>query len=215
MTATGTATTASPDSAGTRARLVDVAEELFATQGIAAVSLRTVGQRAGQKNNSAAQYHFGSKLGLVNAIIDSRSAVIEQRRRQLLEEAATPADLSTLVTLMVVPLAESIDDPSRSRFYLRFLANAVHDPALREAWLAEPRPSQSTLRQVQRDIGRLLPDLPRQVFERRLDWSARISLPILADHEELRHAERSSAPGTELVVRELVEMQVALLRCPV
>ncbi len=215
MTTTTAAATTSPDTADTRARLIDVAEELFATQGIAAVSLRTVGQRAGQKNNSAAQYHFGSKVGLVNAIIDARSVEIERRRRQLLDEAAAPADLSALVTMMVIPLAESIDDTSRSRFYLRFLANAVHDPALREAWLAEPRPRQATLRGVQRDIGRLLPDIPRTVFERRLDWSARISLRILADHEELRHAGQSSAPDTALVVRELVEMQVALLRCPV
>lgn len=215
MTTISTAPTASPDTAGTRARLIDVAEELFATQGIASVSLRTVGQRAGQKNNSAAQYHFGSKVGLVNAIIDSRSAVVEQRRRQLLDEATTPADLPALVSLMVIPLAESIDDTTRSPFYLRFLANAVHDPALREAWLDDPRPSQSTLRQVQRDIGRLLPGIPRKVFERRLDWSARISLRILADHEELRHAGHPSAPDTALVVRELVEMQVALLRCRV
>lgn len=215
MTTISTPSTASPDTAGTRARLIDVAEELFATQGIAAVSLRTVGQRAGQRNNSAAQYHFGSKLGLVNAIIDSRSALVEQRRRQLLDEATTPADLSALVSLMVIPLAESIDDTTRSPFYLRFLANAVHDPALREAWLDDPRPSQSTLRQVQRDIRRLLPGIPRNVFERRLDWSARISLRILADHEELRHAGQPSAPDTALVVRELVEMQVALLRCQV
>ncbi len=206
--------TTSSDLATTRERLIDVGEELFATRGIAAVSLRTVGQQAGQKNNSVAQYHFGSKVGLVNAIIDARSAPVEERRRHQLGGLGT-ADLRALVTAQVTPLADSITDPAGSRFYLRFLAAAVDDPTLREAWVQDPRPQQAELRRIHRSIGALLPHLPRRVLQRRLEWSARVALRLLADHERLHHQGTTTSADTALVVRELVEMQVALLSCPV
>ena len=38
-------------------------EQLFAERGFRGVSLREIGLAAGQRNNSAAQYHFGSRLG--------------------------------------------------------------------------------------------------------------------------------------------------------
>lgn len=199
--------------ADTRARLVDVAEELFATRGIGAVSLRLVGQEAGQKNNSAAQYHFGSKLGLVNAILDSRSAAVQERRKELVA-SLDESDLRAVVTAEIAPLAESISDPDHSRFYLRFLAAAVNDPALRAAWSRDPRPQQAEVRRLHRNVASLLPQIPRRVVQRRLEWSARVTMPLLADHEELHHSGKGAVDDTALVVRELVDMQVALLSCP-
>ena len=49
---------------GTPQRMIVVAERLFAERGIEAVSLREVGAACGLRNNSAAQYHFGSRTGL-------------------------------------------------------------------------------------------------------------------------------------------------------
>ena len=54
---------------GTRERLLDVAEELFAEKGIAATSLRTL-TTAAETNLAAVHYHFGSKNGLVDAVLD-------------------------------------------------------------------------------------------------------------------------------------------------
>jgi AcrR family transcriptional regulator len=64
----------------TRRRMVLVAEELFAARGIDAVSLREVGQAAGQRNNAAAQYHFKDREGLVRAIISMRGERNDPRR---------------------------------------------------------------------------------------------------------------------------------------
>ena len=47
-----------------------VALRLFAQQGVEAVSLRTINTEAGSKNKSAVQYHFGSKLGILEAIFE-------------------------------------------------------------------------------------------------------------------------------------------------
>ena len=51
-------------------RLIMVALRLFAQQGVEAVSLRTINSEAGSKNKSAVQYHFGSKLGILEAIFE-------------------------------------------------------------------------------------------------------------------------------------------------
>ena len=56
----------------TRLQLLATAERLFAERGIAGVSLREIGAAAGQRNNSATQYHFESKHGLVLALCEHR-----------------------------------------------------------------------------------------------------------------------------------------------
>jgi len=56
--------------AGSRERLLHVAIRLFAEKGIDAVSLRTINAAAGSRNKSAVHYHFGSKAGIVGAIVE-------------------------------------------------------------------------------------------------------------------------------------------------
>src|SRR5258705_6357797 len=57
---------AKPD---TKINLILSALELFAENGIDAVSMRTINNAAGTKNASAVHYHFGNKLGIIEAII--------------------------------------------------------------------------------------------------------------------------------------------------
>src|SRR5579859_2989473 len=72
----------------TRDLLLDTAERLFAAHGISGVSLREIGLAANQRNNGVTQYHFGDKAGLVRAIFERRAATVNDRRVQLLDEAA-------------------------------------------------------------------------------------------------------------------------------
>jgi AcrR family transcriptional regulator len=50
--------------------MILAAEQPFAENGVDGVSLREIAVAAGQRNNSAAQYHFGTKQGLVEAVFD-------------------------------------------------------------------------------------------------------------------------------------------------
>ncbi|MEE2045897.1 helix-turn-helix domain-containing protein, partial [Nocardiopsis tropica] len=59
--------------AATRETILSAAERLFAEHGMAGVSNRQIGQEAGQGNNTAVTYHFGSKEGLVRAIVRRRT----------------------------------------------------------------------------------------------------------------------------------------------
>ncbi len=203
-----------PQGKNTRDRLVDVAERLIAEYGVEAVSLRTVGARAGQRNNSAAQYHFGSKEGLIRAVIATRSQRVDARRQELAEEyrsAGAPGDVAALVRLFVLPLAETIDRDGQRTWYLRFLANVMDHPMWQQA--GEPSETeQPALRYMSRELRKLLPHLTTHTFRRRSRWMAIITFRVLADHErELAAASRQVA-STAQVGAELVTTLVALLQ---
>lgn len=69
----------------TRLALILAAERLFGEHGIGAVGLRAISEAAGQKNNTAVQYHFGGKLELLNAIFEYREAMLQPTRQALLD----------------------------------------------------------------------------------------------------------------------------------
>lgn len=107
------------DASETRARLVDTAERLIAEHGPEGVSMREISARAGQRNNNAAQYHFGSLEGIIEAVLDCRMAPIDVRRAELIAALASDAGLADLVRAVVVPLAEA---SQRHPHYIGFFA---------------------------------------------------------------------------------------------
>src|SRR4051812_43064837 len=102
----------------TKEQLVVTAERLFAVHGLDGVSLRQIGVEAGNANNSAVQYHFGSKEGLIQAIFEHRVPHLN-RRRQILGAQRTTDDLRTLVEVYLLPVLEEseLDDS----WYMTFL----------------------------------------------------------------------------------------------
>ena len=93
-----TSTAALPLSS-TKEQIVLAAERLFAARGYEGVSLREIGAAAGSGNNSAVQYHFGSKGQLVVAIFENRLPYIDDRRAvltaQLEHATSTPGSSAT------------------------------------------------------------------------------------------------------------------------
>ncbi|MDX3906569.1 MAG: TetR/AcrR family transcriptional regulator [Pigmentiphaga sp.] len=79
-----------PDTASTRDRIVEVAEQLFAEHGYNGVSLRTITATAGV-NMAAVHYYFRTKEGLLRAIFEARVGAMNAERRALLQ-ACLPAD---------------------------------------------------------------------------------------------------------------------------
>ena len=59
----------------TRDRILDAAEELFVEMGYAATSLRAIAQLA-DVNLAATNYHFGSKEGLLAAIVCIATSIL-------------------------------------------------------------------------------------------------------------------------------------------
>lgn len=81
-----------PPSQETQDRILDAAEKLFAERGIDAVSTRSILAAAGV-NVSLAQYHFGGRDGLIEALLRRRfGPITEERLRRLAEVEAHGKD---------------------------------------------------------------------------------------------------------------------------
>jgi AcrR family transcriptional regulator len=108
------------------------AERLFAERGIDAVSIRDITSEA-DVNTASIHYHFGSKAGLVNAILDWRAAEVGARRAAWLDriESAPEPTLRDVVEALVVPTAEMAADVEHGgRYHIGFLAAVLAHPGL-------------------------------------------------------------------------------------
>ena len=123
-------TRSTSDDHSTRQRLLVVAERLFAERGIGFVSVRDITTEA-RANTAAISYHFGSKDGLLEAIVVERAAQLGKRRNELLDaiEAAPRPELRDLVAALVVPIAElAADHEGGGRHWVRVKADLRGKP---------------------------------------------------------------------------------------
>jgi AcrR family transcriptional regulator len=193
----------------TRGRLLATAEQLFAEQGIDAVSLREVNRMAGTKNAVAVQYHFESRTGLIKAILEKHWPGIEARRHAMLDqyEADGSADLRVLASALVRPSAAKLADSDGGPAYLRISAQLLNRPKAPPgpAHISDPTSSITRWRLLVEPL--LPPDATR--LHRRFT-AIRFSALELG-----RRA--SSGPHTDdrLFVSHLIDLVTGILAAPV
>ena len=71
----------------TRARIMAAAEDVFARDGVATGSMAAILRAAGQRNETAIVYHFGSREGLALAIIEAHREPVAAYRKELISQA--------------------------------------------------------------------------------------------------------------------------------
>ncbi len=106
-----------------RLALILAAEQMIAVHGVGAVSLRQINEAAGHKNSGATHYHFGSRQGLIEAVLAYRIGAISVRRAAIVEalqgQPAGP-DIRGLVTALANPLVEELKPRPEGNYFLRF-----------------------------------------------------------------------------------------------
>ncbi|MES4905797.1 MULTISPECIES: TetR family transcriptional regulator [unclassified Streptomyces] len=166
----------------TRELILTAAERLFAERGVYAVSNRQVSEAAGQGNNAAVGYHFGTKADLVRAIARKHSTQIERIRARMLAEIGDSDDVRDWVACLVRPVPEHLAALGSPTWYARFCAQVMADPALREIIVEEFLSSTSLLRVVE-GVNRRLPDLPADIRAERGAMARELILHICAERE--------------------------------
>ena len=152
----------------TREAILTAAERLYAEHGVFAVSNRQVSEAAGQGNNAAVGYHFGTKTDLVRAIEQRHRAPIEQLRETMVGAASGSTDLRDWVACLVRPLTDHLAELGNPTWYARFAAQAMTDPAY-HGIVVKDALSSSSLVEVVDGINRCLPELPLEIrFERNI-----------------------------------------------
>jgi AcrR family transcriptional regulator len=192
------------------------AERLIATEGLHGVSLRGIGLAAGQRNNSAVQYHFESLDGVVRGVLELRMEPVNEARVALLAELAAQGrtgEVRGLVEAVVCPFVEAIGDRCQPTFYARFLQAVAFDPEWRLFDTLDD-PVMRGLRAVFEQLQAALRHLPESVRDQRLDLVARLVVSALADEERAAERLRGSGGERALIVAGLVDAVVGVLDAP-
>ncbi|CAL9336507.1 hypothetical protein SUDANB67_00207 [Nocardiopsis dassonvillei] len=168
--------------AATREAILAAAERLFAEHGLAGVSNRQISQEAGQGNNTAVSYHFGSREGLIRAIVRRHNDQIEELRLRMVLRFDGSDRVRDWIACMVEPLAQHLADLGTPSWYGRFSAQAVSDPAYRATVAGEALNSPSLVR-VGEELLRCLPDLPTEVRGERRDMARHLMVHMIAERE--------------------------------
>ncbi|NDJ87878.1 MULTISPECIES: TetR/AcrR family transcriptional regulator [Mycolicibacter] len=193
----------------TRVMLMEVAERLFATRGIEAVTLREIQEAAGQSNTSVIRYHFGSRVGLIRALIAHRQRSLGTDRQQMLQtmrEQGREADPRSVVWLLVRPLANSI---KAGEMFVPFLARLSEDPKARSDYWPEHLEDEWTQDRLEELVDAALQDLPERIRRGRT-FQLYISLINV-----LASAARSGHGLGEAQLHNYVDTWVGMLSAPV
>ena len=151
------------DATATRERLLHEAERLFARRGVHQVTLREIIEAAGQRNVSALQYHFGSREGVLEAIIERHETGVDEHRGRLLEATGLDAPTRDLMAVLLVPYGTYLATPE-GRDFLRIVAQLTE-------WFLEwrlPIRTGPNLRLVLTELASRPPDVPPAVRETRI-----------------------------------------------
>jgi AcrR family transcriptional regulator len=202
----------------TRQRLIDAATREFAERGVHAASLLEVTRQAGQRNRGAVHYHFGSREGMLVAVLEQQVEFLAERERELIAAARKRPDddIESVVQAFVRPAVELGDLGWQGRCYLVILAELVEedrdllDPAIVAAlertggWVAFEL------------LGERTPPMPDDLRAERLSLVTGFILRAVADRARSRERETSRPQlETDLFIANLVAMVTSMLSAPV
>jgi AcrR family transcriptional regulator len=200
----------------TRDQIKVAAQMLFARHGVDAVTVQQIVDAAGQRNNAALYYHFRTKEELIRQMVVDGAAVLDARRREMLDEMEMrggPASIRELMLVLFMPVIELGED-ERWRGYIRFTSylQASDPKALRDA--LNNRWNASYVECVNH-LKRMLPG-PAAIVEQRLSILAIYSNAVLSAHEaalESRNTKSSRLWGQPFTIENILDMLEAAITC--
>ncbi|MFF7594520.1 TetR/AcrR family transcriptional regulator [Streptomyces sp. NPDC007896] len=200
----------------TREALLAAAERLFAEHGVHAVANRQISEAAGQGNNAAVSYHFGTKVDLVRAIARRHAEGIETGRLRMLADIGDSSDLRDWVACAVRPVTEYVEALGAPSWYARFIAQVTADPALRAITTEEFAAGQPSMRKLQEGLDRCLSDLPAEVHAERAAMTRHLITQMTAERERaLADNEQTSRASWREAANGLIDAIVGLWQAPV
>lgn len=171
----------------TAEKILKTAERLFALHGVDGVSLREIARTAGQKNESATRYHFGSRDALLAAILDYRRTPVDARRQQLLDDLIAnnrQHDVRALLKVIIKPFAELLKIAPEESYYIS-LVNQLY--SRRDYFTAvEQEESRTALLQAFSLLSEALVEIPDPQRSERLFWVGLQMSHVVADWDYRR-----------------------------
>jgi AcrR family transcriptional regulator len=201
----------------TQAALMKAAEKLISERGIENVAIRDIVSAAGQKNESALQYHFNSFTGLIKAVHDKRAHEIQAKRAELLDALLADSPEPTLrqiCALMVQPVFELARSSVEFRRYVKAFGH--------ELVLTETSPLSKvdaggragpSGRQIAQLLKQTLSHLDADAYRRRMDAAVRLCAGSMYHQAKQKSAFRGRQ--ADIFLHDLIDALVGLLSAPV
>jgi len=199
-------------------KILCAAEQLIAEHGLEAVSTRMIARAAGQKNNSALQYHFTNREGLIEAILDYRVTPVNRQRMDSLQQAKSHArtlSVRSLVEIFVEPFAAELLKPVEETYYVSLLAQLYAYQSGRDLFLKNKSRARA-LHDITSLLVKKLAPLPVSVIHLRLQFMGRQTINAVAEWDEARRRHTIELDKSALHWRtaNLVDFLVAGLTAP-
>ncbi|MGF7123651.1 TetR/AcrR family transcriptional regulator [Rhodococcus sp. AG1013] len=207
------------NSPNARDTILEVAERLIAERGMHGVSAREIVRTAGQRNNSALTYHFGSWDGLLEAIWLEHMGSINALRADMLANSGDSDRLAHLVACYIHPFVAEVAarEPSYwARFNEQWLTGVHLDFVSTPTSLvpADPRypriGGMKLLQELFAGITDELTHLTPDARARRVAMMARFVVSAMATWE--REATAGTTRDLEAFETELTSLAIAVLR---
>jgi AcrR family transcriptional regulator len=198
----------------TKERILDAAESLFGERGFAGTSLRALTAAAGV-NVASVNYHFGSKEGLLRAVVQRAMASVNADRQHMLDRlqagGGEPA-VEDLVRAFVTTGASLLErHGERDRQVARFIGRVMCEPGpeVRRLFAAEVGPVEGRYAEA---LAKALPHLTTDEVAFR--YQAMVGL--LALHQsgtltDLHPSFQGGAAAVERTSSDTTEQLVAML----
>ena len=207
-----------PDASATRDKLLDAAARAFAEHGVENASLIDITRQAGQRNRGALHYHFGSRDGVVAAVLERHVDFLATRESELLALALERpgSDLAPVVEAVVRPAVELAESGWRGRCCLQIIAQLAEEDPRDLAPVVQAALDRTGGQAVYDELVARMPPLPEEVRTERLALMTTFLLRTVADRARLLSRRRKGRPQLDLEVftDNLVAMATALLAAP-
>lgn len=197
-----------------RERLLDAAECLIATKGIEALTLSEVQQFAEQRNKSAIAYHFGSREGLIGAVVRRQTDRMDARRNERIGGVEGPLEslsLRELLDILISPIMDGVFDTPNG-YEARCLQEFGSRPELVDLMVAAAAESNSA--QIRGLLLSKIDHLPPTLRASRIDYAMILVVTLLAQYEACRDLGLPSVLPTGPVRRDLIQVAHAIVSSP-
>ncbi|MFI6551324.1 TetR/AcrR family transcriptional regulator [Streptomyces prunicolor] len=200
----------------TREALLAAAERLFAEHGVYAIANRQISEAAGQGNNTAVSYHFGTKVDLVRALVRRHAEPMEALRARMLADIGDSDELRDWVDCAVRPVTGHLEELGCPSWYARFIAQVSADPALYAITEEEYYGTSPSLRKLEDGLTRCVPGLPEAVRAERALMTRHLIVQMSVERERaLADNTPTARPTWHDAATGLVDAIVALWQAPV
>ncbi|NNC88848.1 MAG: TetR/AcrR family transcriptional regulator [Akkermansiaceae bacterium] len=210
----------SEEKTGTRERILEAAEGLFAERGFEVVSLRDITSLAGA-NVAAVNYHFGSKEKLVDAVVERHATPVNRKRMAMLDEAEErhaggPVPVREILEAFLNPLIEHISGGEREQqLFCKFMGRLMGERGYRLPESVEPM-FQAMAARFSLALQKAVPELSEELALWRMHFSFGVMANTLMHGETLRQisAGRAGNPTVEVLLERIIDFCTAGFHAP-